>query len=1438
MAVKILETMRRKNKKRYLTVFALLLTLLGPLCLAQTDQPAMKESYRSLTLNQPSQEYPQVNSQGYAQFFNEISLSNGERVRIDNSEGGFYSVFMQNDKIQSVHKENPEEVVRLIVTFKDQPLSIYQNRKTLQNTSLALIFASMQESHESFRTSLNTIKQNLSAQMGSDYGFKIKRDYYRALNGVAMECKRGMIGRIRALPMVKHISLDRKIKANLTESVHQIRADIVQDSLGYTGDGVLVGDVDTGIDYNNPALGGGFGSSYRVVGGYDFVNNDSDPMDDNGHGTHVAGIIGANGDTLRGVAPDVKFLAVKVLNADGSGYASDVIAGIEYCLDPDNNPETDDAVDVINMSLGGAPFFDNPQDSAVNNATSAGVLSVVSAGNNGIIGYGTIESPGTSETALTVGACDSVDRIADFSSLGPDPIHSSIKPEVVAPGVRILSTILNNETAIWSGTSMAAPHVTGVAALLKQEHPLWTPEEIKAAIVNTAHSIGDDVSLFARGKGCVDALDAANTMMVVEPGVLSFGMVDLEQDVWKDTVQLTVRNLRSVAQQILISIGKGIPTGATLTFDKTSFFLAAGEEMDIQVILTVPSSVPILPEEPFAYVGNIKVTSDSDSVSVPYSFIKASILVVNFDMPPVSIMLFDRTKKQTIASVSSNLEGTMKYFFTVTQGDLFDILTHMSPGIDDLSAHYIVEHKIDNQIGLTYAFISHEEATINMIDTIYDIHNNAITLDSVSNMQLNLSWSLVGEFGFGFWIFNRQVYISPLDSSFFIVKHITATSTASDAFVLSKSIRGLQNQADIEIATGTENLVGYHMISSYDDPYLEHPAEYRKGNIIGTNILKLTLSTNGWTIFQSKGGTYARDICNIYYNKQGISQEMQNNKYFHSSKWLGIGYYPLYKNGDYYTAGLLRTADFTVKNNGEAVFEQVQVANLEPLNALGGEFSTGYRYKTVKSGDTIKIEQDTQVNYPDFMTYINNGSLFMKWNNDWYDKGNSSGGTKQSNGVNERRDLYNSHWNIPLFSTQVLAHNRVQTNMKPFTTWGQILYNSSYDLKYAMYKFDNMENNTGKLRVLSDARPYKILGQRGQCTTDFEYQIPGSLTDKPIYWSINLLGASVVFPSVNLMQVAVGGRAVDIVRTDQTGIIRFVPFNPDSSNLSVGLSLLLTCGDEIQLPVNYLGGNEYNASIPNNTPTGFIDVVARIEDNQGNKGELTASPGFYFGNITDNIKLDARLRMASYVLNNVESIDMQAGDTLNYTLSYINYGSDTARNILITFPTTPYIKPVGSQSWTIDSLCVDDTLQVPIRLEFLGRQEPSEEHTYFSPSIAWTSGETSYLRTHKVLVDFKNTVLSIPETQNTIPYQFSVSQNYPNPFNPETKIKYTIAKKSLVVLKVYNILGKEVGTLVEENKMPGEYIVTFNGRGLSSGIYFYTLRAGDFIQNKKLIILK
>ena len=112
------------------------------------------------------------------------------------------------------------------------------------------------------------------------------------------------------------------------------------------GDGVVVGIIDSGIDYMHPALGGGFGAGYKVIGGYDVVNQDDDPMDDHGHGTHVAGIVAAHGDSVIGVAPQSRLMAFKVLTADGYGFDSWIIEGIERSLDPNNDNDASDKVDI------------------------------------------------------------------------------------------------------------------------------------------------------------------------------------------------------------------------------------------------------------------------------------------------------------------------------------------------------------------------------------------------------------------------------------------------------------------------------------------------------------------------------------------------------------------------------------------------------------------------------------------------------------------------------------------------------------------------------------------------------------------------------------------------------------------------------------------------------------------------------------------------------------------------------------------------------------------------------------------------------------------------------------------------------------------------------------------------------------------------------------
>jgi subtilisin family serine protease len=179
----------------------------------------------------------------------------------------------------------------------------------------------------------------------------IKREFASVFWGVSARIQSASLGAIGRMPGVRRVWRDEKVQAYLDASVPLIRADRVWTDLGVTGKEVLVAIVDTGIDYTHPDLGGCLGPDCKVIGGKSFVNAVESPMDDNGHGTHVAGIVAANGST-KGVAPDARLLAVKVLGSSGGGSSSWVIAGIEYAVDPDGNPTTRDGAQVINLSLG------------------------------------------------------------------------------------------------------------------------------------------------------------------------------------------------------------------------------------------------------------------------------------------------------------------------------------------------------------------------------------------------------------------------------------------------------------------------------------------------------------------------------------------------------------------------------------------------------------------------------------------------------------------------------------------------------------------------------------------------------------------------------------------------------------------------------------------------------------------------------------------------------------------------------------------------------------------------------------------------------------------------------------------------------------------------------------------------------------------------------
>jgi subtilisin family serine protease len=279
---------------------------------------------------------------------------------------------------------------------------------------------------------------------------------------------------------------------------------------------VVVSVIDTGVDYRHPDLAANVWTNPREVAGdrldndgngyvddvhgWDFANNDADPFDDQGHGTHVAGTIGAagnNGTGVTGVNWQVSIMALKFLDASGSGTTSAAIAAINYAT----KMRRDFGVNIVatNNSWGGGGFSSSLQN-AINAGGSAGILFVAAAGNDGLNNDSTPSYPAsyTSSSIIAVAATDSSNRLASFSNYGATSV------DVAAPGVGILSTTPNNTYSSYSGTSMATPQVTGVVALLKAAKPDATADQIRSAILSTTTPVSGLAGKVATG-GVVNA---------------------------------------------------------------------------------------------------------------------------------------------------------------------------------------------------------------------------------------------------------------------------------------------------------------------------------------------------------------------------------------------------------------------------------------------------------------------------------------------------------------------------------------------------------------------------------------------------------------------------------------------------------------------------------------------------------------------------------------------------------------------------------------------------------------------------------------------------------------------------------------------------------------------------------------------------------------------
>ncbi|TDV52488.1 S8 family peptidase [Actinophytocola oryzae] len=411
----------------------------------------------------------------------------------------------------------------------------------------------------------------------------------------------------------EHVWLDGPVRASLDHSVPQIGAPAAW-AAGHTGAGTTVAVLDTGIDVSHPDL------ADAVTGAQNF--SDAGDADDHfGHGTHVASIItgsgAASGGTYKGVAPDTRLLNGKVLNDFGGGQESWIIAGMEWAARS--------GADVVNMSLGTGDWSDgtDPMSQAVNRLTAeTGALFVVASGNSGYL----VGSPAAADSALTVGAVDRDDQLAEFSSRGR--IDEVLKPDITAPGVDIVAAKAANGMigdpaadgyVSLSGTSMATPHVAGAAAILAGEHPDWTPDQLKATLMGSAEPTGG-VSVYDQGAGRVDVAKATTSTVSASPASISNGVVqwphDDDQPVAK-TLTYTNTGTEPVTLDLSDEMtgpgGTAAPSGM-FTISPASLTVPAGGQASATITTDTRVEAP-----DGQYGGEIIATGSGQTVRTPFA---------------------------------------------------------------------------------------------------------------------------------------------------------------------------------------------------------------------------------------------------------------------------------------------------------------------------------------------------------------------------------------------------------------------------------------------------------------------------------------------------------------------------------------------------------------------------------------------------------------------------------------------------------------------------------------------------------------------------------------------------------------------------------------------------------------------------------------------------
>ncbi|MEU8505417.1 S8 family serine peptidase [Streptomyces brevispora] len=502
-----------------------------------------------------------------------------------------------------------------------------------------------------YQKSVNVAESAPAAPRGSERVLSLP-----AVDGVALKAGKDTAAafwqdvtdtRSRSASTLKKLWLDGRAEATLDRSTAQVHAPEAW-AAGYDGKGTKVAVLDTGVDAEHPDL------VNRVAASENFT--DSKNTDDRvGHGTHTASTVGGSGAASdgrqKGVAPGASLLVGKVLNDQGYGLDSWIIAGMQWAVDQ--------KADVVSMSLGNPTIGDcnDPMAQATKQLSkNTHTLFVIAAGNAGP-NTETVSSPGCVPGVLTVGAVDRDDTTAQFSSRGPVAVTHTLKPEIAAPGVGISAASAGGRGVYayrtMSGTSMATPHVAGAAAVVRQAHPDWTAQQIKAALVSSARTGGKVGGADQTGGGVLDVFGAVNQKVVSAPAVQA-GSYNWPQDASdRTTVQVPFTNTGDSAVTLNLKAGgvhgndgSDVASGV-IKPDQGKVTIPAGATA--QVPLRIDPTARLKDGQYGAVTGRILATGGGVHVSVPVT------LYVQPETVTLRVKVVDRNGKSAVAPSSLDL---------------------------------------------------------------------------------------------------------------------------------------------------------------------------------------------------------------------------------------------------------------------------------------------------------------------------------------------------------------------------------------------------------------------------------------------------------------------------------------------------------------------------------------------------------------------------------------------------------------------------------------------------------------------------------------------------------------------------------------------------------------------------------------------------------------